>query len=130
MKPIFIKFRGDTINITKVVDCSYNEERKQTQICYDTGEGLWGYYEGDCRDEFWKLVKLAMEPKDAEPEIVDRTWHTEIIGRIEGIEARIGDAVDAQKQQMEKESTLHSAKKHRTIIGYDHAGVAVYKEPR
>lgn len=65
----FIRFRGDIVNLTKVADVCYNSEKQQTAICYDAGDkGLWAYYDGDCRNELWDLIKLAMQPKDAQPD--------------------------------------------------------------
>lgn len=64
MIPKFIRFRGDIINITTIIDVCYDSERQKTAICYNISAARWSKYNGDCRDEIWDLIKLAMELKN------------------------------------------------------------------
>ncbi len=61
----FIKFRGDIINISLVHDVAYKEEdyKGHTKVDYGVANGhIW--YEGNCVDEIWTLIKLAMKSKE------------------------------------------------------------------
>lgn len=118
MRPIFIKFRGDTINITKITDIAYSEDKEKTHICYDVGKGVWGYYDGDCRNELWDLVKLVMKPKDGDTMLdmpILSSTDPDLERRVAGIEEKIGEKF-----------TIKNREPNRPIIGYLENGDAVY----
>lgn len=111
--PKFVRFQGDIVNLTQIIDVCYNPEKQRTAICYGVGSGLWAYYDGDCRDAIWELIKLAMKSKD---ELYPSdTTHLE--QRIKGIEEKIGDTFTIKNREPIDE---------RTVIGYTHIGDPVY----
>ena len=68
MTPKFIRFRGEIINLSLVCDIAYKEKYDgNTKVDYGLPNGH-AWYKGDCVDEIWALIKLAMKKK---PEEVD-----------------------------------------------------------
>ena len=110
--PKFIRFRGDIINITKVIDVCFNSEKQQTAICYGVGEAVWGHYDGDHRDEIWGLIKLALRAKDEDPKLA--TPLADLVQRVESVQhtRRASDNVEPV----------------RIPIGYTAEGDAVYED--
>lgn len=134
LAPKFIRFRSDTINVTKIIDVSYRALTKQTAICYEVGgQGLWTHYDGDCRDELWELIKLAMQPRDEKSYLASYPSDvTHLEKRVEGIEAQIGENFAKKNRTPDNsvltdvEKALFDCRNARKVIGYLSDGSPVF----